>query len=62
MKIAPIQIVIIPILRSKNDKKKIKLYLEPMVKSLMSSDIRVHVDWTKNTPGFKFNECKSKRY
>ena len=27
-KIAPIQIVIIPILRSENDKKKIKLYLD----------------------------------
>ena len=59
-KIAPIQIVIIPILKSEDDKKKIKLYLEPMIKSLMSSDIRVHIDWTKNTPGFKFNEWEMK--
>ncbi len=59
-KIAPIQIVIIPIQKSEDDKKKIKLYLEPMIKSLMSSDIRVHIDWTKNTPGFKFNEWEMK--
>ncbi|MAL64535.1 MAG: proline--tRNA ligase [Candidatus Marinimicrobia bacterium] len=59
-KIAPIQIVIIPIIKSEDDKKKIKLYLEPMIKSLMSSDIRVHIDWTKNTPGFKFNEWEMK--
>ena len=59
-KVAPIQVVIIPILKNQNDKNKIKSYLESPIKALKSLGTRVHIDWTNNTPGFKFNEWEMK--
>ena len=59
-KVAPIQVVIIPISKNQNDKSKIESYLESSIKALKSSGIRVHIDWTNNTPGFKFNEWEMK--
>ena len=59
-KIAPVQVVIIPISKNDNDKNKIETYLDSTIKSLKSLGIRVHLDWTNHTPGFKFNEWEMK--
>ena len=59
-KVAPIQVVIIPISKNQNEKSKIELYLESPISALKLSGIRVHVDWTNSTPGFKFNEWEMK--
>ena len=59
-KIAPIQVVIIPISKNQNDRSMIESYLESPIKTLKSSGVRVHIDWTNNTPGFKFNEWEMK--
>jgi len=59
-KIAPVQIIIIPISRNEEDEKMIKLYLDSMIKSLKMEGVRIHVDWTNNTPGYKFNEWEMK--
>jgi len=59
-KIAPVQIVIIPISRNEEDENAIKLYLDSTIKSLTMVGVRIHVDWTKNTPGYKFNEWEMK--
>tara|TARA_B100001248_G_scaffold73978_1_gene52834 strand:- start:3235 stop:4701 length:1467 start_codon:yes stop_codon:yes gene_type:complete len=59
-KVAPIQVTIIPISKNQNDKSKIESYLESSISALKSSGIRVHIDWTNNTPGFKFNEWEMK--
>ena len=58
--IAPIQIVIIPI--SKNDEEKvlIKNYISIITKDLDKINIRYYVDWSENSPGFKFNDWEMK--
>jgi len=59
-KIAPIQVVIIPISRNDEQEKAVKEYLSPMVESLENLGVRVHQDWSDNSPGFKFNEWEMK--
>ena len=59
-KIAPVQMVIIPISKNDEDEKAIKLYLDATIKSLKMEGVRIHVDWTNNTPGYKFNEWEMK--
>ena len=59
-KIAPIQLVIIPITKTKEESKSLKLYLEPITNSLKMVQIRFHEDWSSNSPGFKFNEWEMK--
>ena len=59
-KIAPIQVVIIPISRNEEQEKMVRDYLAPIVELLESINVRVHQDWTDNSPGFKFNEWEMK--
>ena len=59
-KIAPIQVIIIPISRNEEQEKMVRDYLAPIVESLEGADVRVHQDWTDNSPGFKFNEWEMK--
>ena len=59
-KIAPIQLVIIPITKTKEESKSLKLYLEPITNSLKMLQIRFHEDWSSNSPGFKFNDWEMK--
>ena len=59
-KIAPIQVVIIPISRNAEQEKMVRDYLAPIVELLESAGVRVHQDWTDNSPGFKFNEWEMK--
>jgi len=56
-KIAPIQVVIIPIYYSKEDRENIVQKARQIKDSLSNSDIRVHLDDREQlTPGFKFND------
>ena len=59
-KIAPIQVVVIPISRNEEQEKAVKEYIEPLANSLESAGVRVHQDWSDNSPGFKFNEWEMK--
>ena len=59
-KIAPIQLVIIPIVKNEKEENELKDYLGPITRSLKKSKIRVYEDWTNNSPGFKFNEWEMK--
>ena len=59
-KIAPIQVVIIPITKNKDEKSDVKSYLDSTLKSLKNKGVRIYVDWTDNTPGYKFNEWEMK--
>tara|TARA_B100000214_G_scaffold323943_1_gene260645 strand:+ start:586 stop:2052 length:1467 start_codon:yes stop_codon:yes gene_type:complete len=59
-KIAPIQIVIVPIIKSDNQIEQIKEYIDPIIIELKQSGVRTYQDWTKNSPGFKFNEWEMK--
>jgi len=59
-KIAPIQVVIIPITKNDNQTAEIKEYLAPLLIELRKSEVRLYEDWTNNSPGFKFNEWEMK--
>lgn len=67
-KIAPIQIIFVPI-QSSNKKQnwtktqeidKIKRYIEKITKELDKKNIRFDVDWRNQTPGWKFNDWELK--
>jgi len=56
-KVAPIQVVIIPIYYSKEDKENVLQKACQIKDSLSNNDIRVHLDDREQmTPGFKFND------
>ena len=59
-KIAPVQIVVIPIVRSEEDQVKIKEYVDIFLGDLIDQGVRIEVDWSNNSPGFKFNEWEMK--
>jgi len=60
-KVAPIQVIIIPIYYSDEDKEKIQNISQEIEKKLKESKIRVQVDNREQlTPGFKFNDWEMK--
>ena len=59
-KIAPIQVVLIPIFRNEKQRKIIKDYIEPITKELKQNEIRTFIDWSDSSPGYKFNEWELK--
>ena len=58
--IAPIQIVVVPIYKKDKEKKSIENYINNIEEILKKTNIRVHVDWSDNSPGFKFNDWEMK--
>ena len=59
-KIAPIQVVLIPIFRDGEQRKIIEDYIEPITKELKQNEIRTFIDWSDSSPGYKFNEWELK--
>ena len=59
-KIAPIQVVLIPIFRNEEQRKIIEDYIEPITKELKQNEIRTFIDWSDSSPGYKFNEWELK--
>ena len=57
-RIAPVQVIIIPIFRSDTERSQIETALQQVLTDL--EDIRVKVDWRDERPGFKFNEWELK--
>src|SRR6185437_12041868 len=57
-RIAPFQVVIVPIFRSDAERKQIESAISGIRTAL--DDIRVKVDWRDERPGFKFNEWELK--
>jgi prolyl-tRNA synthetase len=57
-RIAPVQVIIIPIFRGDAERNQIERALEPVRAALQ--DLRVKVDWRDERPGFKFNEWELK--
>ena len=59
--IAPIQIVIVPIYKTDEEKEKINTFLNPITNELDDNNIRYYLDdREKMSPGFKFNEWEMK--
>jgi prolyl-tRNA synthetase len=59
-KVAPHQVVVIPISRNDEQKNIIEEYLKPILDKLKNNSVRVNVDWRDESPGFKFNDWEMK--
>ena len=60
-KVAPIQVVIVPIYRNDEGKEKVLTKVEEIRKNLDSKEIRVHIDdRSELSPGYKFNDWELK--
>jgi prolyl-tRNA synthetase len=56
-RIAPIQVVIVPIWRKDEDRAKVEPHVASVRESLLNAGVRTEVDWRDQvTPGFKFND------
>ena len=58
--IAPIQVVIVPIFRNKEQKNLVQDYIDDIINKLIVSNIRYRVDWSDTSPGYKFNDWEMK--
>ena len=60
-KVAPIQVVIVPIYNSDEDKERILRKVQEIKEELESKEIRIHVDDRNElSPGYKFNDWEMK--
>ena len=59
-KIAPIQVIIIPIAKTDADKETVIAHVNDIVSQCLKKEIRIKVDDSNNSPGFKFNEWELK--
>ncbi len=57
--VAPVQVIIVPIFKKDEEKKKIEEFIEKNIKSELK-DVRVEIDWSENTPGWKFAQWEMK--
>jgi prolyl-tRNA synthetase len=55
-RLAPIQVVIVPIFRNDEERSLVMETIERVAKELKAGGIRVHVDSRDASPGFKFND------
>jgi len=59
-KIAPYQVVVVPIFKDEGSQEILNKYLDPILSVLKNKGVRIHEDWRKGSPGFKFNEWEMK--
>ena len=59
-KIAPIQVILVPIYRDEKQKVIVNEYITKIIKDLEDSGIRYLVDWSDSSPGYKFNDWELK--
>ena len=59
-KIAPYQVVMVPISRDESGCLKVRKFISPVLDEMRAKGVRIYEDWSDNTPGFKFNEWEMK--
>ena len=59
-KIAPIQVVVVPIFKDEDQKKAIKNFIMNQIQDLKNENIRIYEDWSDKRPGSKFNHWELK--
>jgi prolyl-tRNA synthetase len=55
-RVAPIQVVIVPIWRKEHEREVVAAAALLLDTQLRHAGIRTHVDWREETPGFKYND------
>ena len=60
-RVAPIQVVVVPIWRKDEERARVQAYLDPLVDELRAAGLRVKVDDREQyKPGYKFNEWEQR--
>ncbi len=59
-KVAPVQVVVIPIFKNDEQKNVIEKYSNPILDTLKNNSVRIDVDWRDESPGYKFNDWEMK--
>jgi prolyl-tRNA synthetase len=59
-RIAPIQVVVVPIFRDAEGRAKVEAFIETWHRSVEALGIRLRVDWSEDRPGEKFNRWELK--
>jgi prolyl-tRNA synthetase len=59
-KVAPVQVVVVPIFRDVAGREGVSDYIEEWRQQLAAAGIRVRVDWAEERPGEKFNRWELK--
>ena len=59
-KIAPHQVVMVPIAQNENGYLKVREFISPVLDEMRKGGIRIYEDWSDSSPGFKFNEWEMK--
>ncbi len=59
-KVAPIQVVVVPIFKNDDQKKAIKNFIMNQIKDLKNENVRIYEDWSDKRPGSKFNHWELK--
>ena len=59
-KIAPIQVVVVPIYKDDDQKRAIKNFVMDQIQDLKNENIRIYEDWSDKRPGSKFNHWELK--
>ncbi len=57
-RIAPVQVVVVPIFRSEAERSQVQSTVDPLLDEL--AGIRLKVDWRDERPGYKYNEWELK--
>lgn len=58
-RVAPYQVVVVPIYRKDDERASVAAAVESILAAL-PREVRVHVDWREETPGYKFNDWELK--
>jgi prolyl-tRNA synthetase len=59
-RVAPIQVVVVPIFRNQQDRERVEAFVEPWRREIEATGVRLHVDWSEGRPGEKFNRWELK--
>jgi prolyl-tRNA synthetase len=55
-RVAPTQVVIVPIFRKENEREAVAAAVEEVERALRAVGVRVKSDWREERPGFKYND------
>jgi len=58
-RVAPYQVVVVPIFRKDEERATVEAAIE-RVRAALPREVRLHVDWREETPGYKFNDWELK--
>ena len=59
-RIAPIQVVAVPIFRNREDRERVEAFVETWRREVEATGVRLHIDWSEGRPGEKFNRWELK--